>query len=368
MFIPFEVIAKWPTPNNVSPETHNPVMVVIIIFLMICVTVLMGIRLYTRQVISNGAGLDDVLILLAFIPAIAFAIIGVIGVLNLGWDRHVWDVRPALITASLQLSLVVQILFDIATSLTKLSMLALIYRVVRAGLSTMRYFIVFFACIVGLNCLLFVFITLFQCSPISDYWKVSLTPQKCLNQASHLLAASIINTITDFMTVFLPIKTVLGLHLPKRQRLIICLLFSGGIVASIAGAVRTYFSWLCASTPDHDTTWMAYYVTLTSSVELFLGIICASLPATKPFFSRYGPRLIGLSTGSQAAEPLAAEAGKSSSDTDFTVTVRHHDAAWLLPEKSAQSPNPVSPMSAPDLNKPLPQIRTGAPRPFSWEV
>lgn len=67
MFIPFEVIAKWPTPNNVSPETHNPAMVVIIIFLMICVTVLMGIRLYTRQVISNGAGLDDVLILLAFV-------------------------------------------------------------------------------------------------------------------------------------------------------------------------------------------------------------------------------------------------------------------------------------------------------------
>lgn len=115
-------------------------------------------------------------------------------------------------------------------------------------------------------------------SPISDYWKVSLTPQKCLNQASHLLAASIINTITDFMTVFLPIKTVLGLHLPKRQRLIICLLFSGGIVASIAGAVRTYFSWLCASTPDHDTTWIAYYVTLTSSVELFLGIVSLTSP------------------------------------------------------------------------------------------
>lgn len=100
-----------------------------------------------------------------------------------------------------------------------------------------------------------------------------MTPQKCLDQGTHLVAASIINTVSDFVIVLLPIKTVLGLRLPKRQRIIVYLLFSGGIVVSITGGIRTYFSWLYTSSPDRDTTWFAYYVMLTSSIELFVGIV-----------------------------------------------------------------------------------------------
>lgn len=67
------------------------------------------------------------------------------------------------LTTNIRFSLVVQVVFDVATSLTKLSMLALIYRVVTAGLSSMRYFVIIFAGVIAVNCLLFVFITIFQC-------------------------------------------------------------------------------------------------------------------------------------------------------------------------------------------------------------
>lgn len=110
-------------------------------------------------------------------------------------------------------------------------------------------------------------------SPVSDAWRLSFTPQNCLDQATHLVAASVINTVSDFVIVLLPIKTVLGLRLPKGQRVIVYLLFSGGIAASISGGVRTYFTWLFTSSPDRDTTWIAYYVMLTSSIELFIGIV-----------------------------------------------------------------------------------------------
>lgn len=67
MLIPLEAISQWPAPNRVNPETHSPAMIVIVVFLMVCVTILLGIRLYTRQVISKGSGLDDILILLAYV-------------------------------------------------------------------------------------------------------------------------------------------------------------------------------------------------------------------------------------------------------------------------------------------------------------
>lgn len=94
------------------------------------------------------------------------------------------------------------------------------------------------------------------------------------------MAASIINTVTDFIIVLLPIKTVLGLRLPRRQRVIVYLLFSGGLVASISGAIRTYYSWLFVSIPNRDTTWIAYYVMLTSTIELFVGIVSLNPYAT----------------------------------------------------------------------------------------
>ena len=109
---------------------------------------------------------------------------------------------------------------------------------------------------------------------MSDYWTLSFTPQRCINEAAHLLSAGIINTVTDLVIVLLPIKTVMGLNLPVSQRLVVYLLFAGGFLASIAGAVRTYFVFQVDTSEDRDLTWNSYYAVLSASVELFVGIVC----------------------------------------------------------------------------------------------
>lgn len=60
-------------------------------------------------------------------------------------------------------SLANQLLFDLATSLTKLSMLALIYRVVSADKSRYRYVVLALAAVVTTDSMIFFFITTFQC-------------------------------------------------------------------------------------------------------------------------------------------------------------------------------------------------------------
>jgi hypothetical protein len=117
-------------------------------------------------------------------------------------------------------------------------------------------------------------------SPVSAYWTLSFTKQKCINEEAHVLAAGVINTVTDFIIVLLPIQTVRNLNLPKKQRAAVYLLFTGGLLASIAGAVRTYFTWRLTSSPDHDITWNSYYVMLLSSIELFVGIVWRFVLAT----------------------------------------------------------------------------------------
>jgi hypothetical protein len=89
-------------------------------------------------------------------------------------------------------------------------------------------------------------------SPVWEYWTLSSLPQNCINEAAHLLAAGLINTVTDFTVVILPIKTVARLKLPRRQYIILIGLFGAGFCACIAGCVRTYYTWIY--TVDYDTT------------------------------------------------------------------------------------------------------------------
>lgn len=113
-----------------------------------------------------------------------------------------------------------------------------------------------------------------QHSPISAYWTIGLASKKCINEEAHLLAAGIINTVTEFIVVFLPMSTVLKLSLPKRQRAIVLGLFATGFLACGAGIARIIYTWLSTSSPDHDTVWNAWAVRLVSGIELYLGIVC----------------------------------------------------------------------------------------------
>ena len=96
-------------------------------------------------------------------------------------------------------------------------------------------------------------------------------PQNCINEAVHLLAAGVINTALSFIIVLLPIRTVIALHLPTKQQLIVYILFAGGLFTCAAGVVRTYVTWIM--TTNADISWDAHRVILTGSLELLVGIV-----------------------------------------------------------------------------------------------
>lgn len=74
-----------------------------------------------------------------------------------------WDVPFTLYTPALQASLASQLVFDLSTSLTKLSILALIWRLVSLNGSPYKYAVLLLATIVALDVTIFFFLTLFQC-------------------------------------------------------------------------------------------------------------------------------------------------------------------------------------------------------------
>jgi hypothetical protein len=65
--IPPEVIASWPKPNYVNPQTRGPVVYIINGIFFSLATLTVGVRLYTRIFVRRWFGLDDFFIILAYV-------------------------------------------------------------------------------------------------------------------------------------------------------------------------------------------------------------------------------------------------------------------------------------------------------------
>lgn len=108
---------------------------------------------------------------------------------------------------------------------------------------------------------------------------------KCLDEGKVMLGGGIVSTFSDFMTVVLPIPIVMGLQMPFWQRIGVCVMLCLGVVVTIAGSLRTYYTWksLIAS---WDETWYAYPLWIAAAVENDVGVICACGPALKSLLKK----------------------------------------------------------------------------------
>lgn len=67
---PLEVIASWPQPNYIDPESKAHEGKIIGSTALSLVTLILAIRLYSRKRLTNGFGLDDMFICLAYVRRI----------------------------------------------------------------------------------------------------------------------------------------------------------------------------------------------------------------------------------------------------------------------------------------------------------
>ncbi|KAE8443820.1 hypothetical protein EG329_001327 [Mollisiaceae sp. DMI_Dod_QoI] len=289
---PESVLKSFPKPNYVNPETRGNSNIILNIVLFTLLIWFISLRIFTRTSLKCVFGADDVCILLAVIPTTIFFIISILADAKYLWIRHAYDIPVDNVPTGLKMVLGAQLAFALACTLTKLSMLMLVRRLLSSSTIFWRRVTLLGIIVVATQGSVFCITVIFQCRPPQDYWKLTKDPQlNCVDQQSSLLVAGIINTLTDFLAVILPIRTVWCLQLPPRQALMIMLLFAFGFISCGAGIARTYYMWEVTQT--WDRTWASYPVWITAAIELYVGMICASIPATKPFFTTYLPQIFG---------------------------------------------------------------------------
>jgi hypothetical protein len=136
---PSSVLATWPKSNYENPTTRgNELLIITAIFSPLALS-LIALRTYTRLRITKAFGADDILLLLSFPPTLAIAILTVLAVRTWGWDRHIWDLKPEMVSEGLKLVIAMHCLFATAVTAYKLSLLMLIRRIMVSGTGILRH-------------------------------------------------------------------------------------------------------------------------------------------------------------------------------------------------------------------------------------
>jgi hypothetical protein len=129
--IPLSVYMHWPAPNYENPTTRGDALLSINIVCIILVTLSIGIRLYSRMLVKHQSGIDDIMIVLAYVFTIGMTAVVLLANRSYGWNRHMWDVEVSRVQHANIIAFIAKIMFTLASSFTRLSLIFLYYRLIR---------------------------------------------------------------------------------------------------------------------------------------------------------------------------------------------------------------------------------------------
>jgi hypothetical protein len=146
----------------------------------------------------------------------------------------------------------------------------------------------------------FFFLSVFQCKPINVYWTEGRPFEKCsLVDFKMFYTHGGLNIFCDVALMIAVMPRVLELHVSQRQRWALVGIVGLGSLAAIAGVLRMARLSLTLSKPNFDASWDAYDVSIWTSTEIYVSLICAAAPGVKPVVSLVLPKLLGTSLASR---------------------------------------------------------------------
>ncbi|KAJ5776399.1 uncharacterized protein N7511_001410 [Penicillium nucicola] len=132
-----------------------------------------------------------------------------------------------------------------------------------------------------------------NCVPLARFWDDTV-PGFCFDKKPLWFSNSAIHILTDILILIYPMPVLKSLQLPRKQKLAVMGIFALGIFVLITSLLRLKSLIVISDStdPTYDNTGAASW----SAVECNVAIICASLPGTRAFLTRFLPHI--FSTGS----------------------------------------------------------------------
>ncbi|KAI0404065.1 hypothetical protein F4802DRAFT_263231 [Xylaria palmicola] len=279
---------------------RGPELFAVCITLLIVSVLTFSLRIYTRVVLVKAWGLDDWFMLFATIFFILYVSSSVTGV-HYGTGRHYSDLSDENIEQAMMFWWFCYVWYCLAMIASKISIGVFL---IRLTISRLHHYIIYVVMTLTVaSGIVFFFVTLFQCHPVSFFWDKDIEGGTCIG--GDIIAAltylySALSVICDFTFAILPIFLVFSLQIDKRTKIALIPILSIGTVASIAVVVRFPYT---KTFLDPDFLWATIDIAIWSTAEQGLAVTAASLATLRPLFRTVGQRF-GMWTP-RASMPLS---------------------------------------------------------------
>jgi len=173
-------------------------------------------------------GLDDWFILIALITGLTCCCINVVGVGAYGLGRDVWTLQAAEVTKFVEFFYILEVMYFAEVALLKLSMLFFFQRIFPGReVRQVIWGTIVFNTLYGL---VFVFVAIFQCSPVSFYWESwdGEHEGKCVNINALGWANAAISIVLDIWMLAIPLFQLAHLKLAWKKKVGVALMFGVG--------------------------------------------------------------------------------------------------------------------------------------------
>ncbi|SPJ88925.1 related to integral membrane protein PTH11 [Fusarium torulosum] len=246
--------------------------------------------------LHSDFGLDDLFTILSFcccVPSIAIIIHGT-AIYGLG--RDIWTLEFDDITTFTFFFYLLEVLYFPLISLLKMSLLFFYLRIFSFGLAhKLLWGTIIFNALYGI---IFVCLAAFQCNPISYFWTKwdGKHEGTCLNINAIGWANASISIVLDLWILAIPLWYLRSLNLHWKKKIGVAVMFLVGTFMTIVSIIRLQYlvNFGFSENPTYDET----DISIWSTVEIHIGIICVSMPALRILLIRLFPALGGSSYNS----------------------------------------------------------------------
>ncbi|QRD94790.1 hypothetical protein F9C07_1826748 [Aspergillus flavus] len=80
------------------------------------------------------------------------------------------------------------------------------------------------------------------CRPISHYWELEAEDFQCSTYFNHLITTTVLNISSDLMMLCIPLPLFIRSHLPLKQKVAVCAVFSLGGIVILMAALNKYYN------------------------------------------------------------------------------------------------------------------------------
>ncbi|KAF2737892.1 hypothetical protein EJ04DRAFT_460651 [Polyplosphaeria fusca] len=268
-----------------------------------------GLRFVARKVGGVKLGMEDWLIVVGMFFTTA-GVVALVVAAHYGLGRHVVFVKDK---RGFAISCLFRyVLYPLSVCFIKLSILAFYCRVF--PMRWLKHTALALGTFIVAATLTKVMGDIFQCLPVDSAWNP--TPnKKCINFVSLVIVSGVLNIVTDFIILALPVPVLWRLKVTRVKKWELIGVFLAGCLVCVISVVRLP---IVQKLKSNDPSWDLFGPLTISAVESCAAIIAACIPTYRPLFEnlRQWLNVRKASRGQNENARISTPEGSSSLDVE----------------------------------------------------